>query len=389
MLLSPEIKVAEVPSRAVVVRIDDIFLFIVFFTWLVRMAINKELGLIRRNPINKPILFYIAVSILFTIKGSILGLVEFREGIFYLLKYIEYFMLFFMFSNHIMDMKQCHMFMACFFITAALVGAYGYTQLGGETRITAPFEGEWGEPNTLGGYLILVLSMASGLFLYSTSSKNILSYISLIIFLFIPFLFTYSRASYLSFIPVCVSLIIFTRRKKGMLIIAFITGLIFSPVILPQKVKHRIYTIFHGEVEKRILGFTTHVDLSAAARIEGWRRVLLEEFPRHPLTGKGITGVGLVDSQYPRILGELGSIGFGVFLWMIVVIFKNAMLLFKFTEDNYVRGFCVGYIAGLIGLLTHALGAETFIIVRIMEPFWFLTAILVSVERMEGAVYKM
>jgi hypothetical protein len=28
--------------------------------------------------------------------------------------------------------------------------------------------------------------------------------------------------------------------------------------------------------------------------------------------------------------------------------------------------------------LFHALGANTFIIVRIMEPFWFITAVVVS-----------
>ena len=31
MLLSPELKIVEVPARAVVVRIDDILLFVVFF----------------------------------------------------------------------------------------------------------------------------------------------------------------------------------------------------------------------------------------------------------------------------------------------------------------------------------------------------------------------
>jgi hypothetical protein len=37
----------------------------------------------------------------------------------------------------------------------------------------------------------------------------------------------------------------------------------------------------------------------------------------------------------------------------------------------------MGYMAGFIGLLFHGLGANTFIIVRIMEPFWFLTAMVV------------
>ena len=32
-------------------------------------------------------------------------------------------------------------------------------------------------------------------------------------------------------------------------------------------------------------------------------------------------------------------------------------------------------------MLTHGIGANTFIIVRIMEPFWFLTAIVIMIPQ--------
>lgn len=382
MLLSPEIKIAEVPSRAVVVRIDDILLFVVFFTWLAKMAINKELAFIRNTPVNKPIIWYITIGIVFTLKAALFGMVNFKESIFYLLKYIEYFMIFFMFFNHIRDMKQCRLFMRYFFITAIIVAIYGYTQLGTGERITAPFEGEMGEPNTLGGYLLLVISITLGPFLYADTLQSLFLHGGIAVFLFAAFLFTLSRASYLAFLPMCMAFFIFTRRRKGILAVVLVILLILSPFILPERVKNRIYTIFHGEVEHKVLGITTHTDYSAAARIESWKRVLFREFPKHPLTGCGITGVGLVDSQYPRVMGELGIVGFAAFIWMITIIFRDAVrVYFSKFADTYIKGFSLGYIAGLIGLLTHALGAETFIIVRIMEPFWFLTAILMSIQK--------
>jgi hypothetical protein len=43
----------------------------------------------------------------------------------------------------------------------------------------------------------------------------------------------------------------------------------------------------------------------------------------------------------------------------------------------------VGFTAGLVGLLVHAFGANTFIIVRIMEPFWFLTGIVIALAAMD------
>ena len=48
-----------------------------------------------------------------------------------------------------------------------------------------------------------------------------------------------------------------------------------------------------------------------------------------------------------------------------------------------LRGLSVGLIAGLVGLLVHAIGANTFIIVRIMEPFWCLTGIAIALTTIE------
>ena len=43
MLLSPELPVGGIRGRVVVLRIDDVFLFVVFLGWLAKMAVNKEL----------------------------------------------------------------------------------------------------------------------------------------------------------------------------------------------------------------------------------------------------------------------------------------------------------------------------------------------------------
>ncbi|MFA6450791.1 MAG: hypothetical protein WCX65_15055, partial [bacterium] len=38
-----------------------------------------------------------------------------------------------------------------------------------------------------------------------------------------------------------------------------------------------------------------------------------------------------------------------------------------------------GYICAIAGLLIHGLAANTFVLIRIMEPFWFLTAVVASI----------
>ena len=52
------------------------------------------------------------------------------------------------------------------------------------------------------------------------------------------------------------------------------------------------------------------------------------------------------------------------------------MQVLKTVQDDWERGLTLGFLAGFIGLLVHSFAAGTFIIVRIMEPFWFLAAVV-------------
>ena len=59
--------------------------------------------------------------------------------------------------------------------------------------------------------------------------------------------------------------------------------------------------------------------------------------------------------------------------------------IYRVGKENYRRGdgslesaLGLGLIAGLAGLAVHGIGANTFIIVRIMEPFWLLVGLAVA-----------
>jgi hypothetical protein len=57
-------------------------------------------------------------------------------------------------------------------------------------------------------------------------------------------------------------------------------------------------------------------------------------------------------------------------------VFRLALRHLRETEEPYYRGLITGFIAGFVGLVVHAIGVNTFIIVRIMEPFWFFVGII-------------
>jgi hypothetical protein len=60
----------------------------------------------------------------------------------------------------------------------------------------------------------------------------------------------------------------------------------------------------------------------------------------------------------------------------LVLAAAMAVSAFRALEVSEDRGLALGFVAGTVGLLGHAIGASPFIIVRIMEPFWFFAAIV-------------
>ncbi len=68
----------------------------------------------------------------------------------------------------------------------------------------------------------------------------------------------------------------------------------------------------------------------------------------------------------------------GIWLWIFWRLFRMSQWLFDALEGGYRKGMVLGYRAGLVGILLHGFGAITFYIVRIMEPFWFITGLIVS-----------
>jgi len=94
MLLSPEFVVGSTEGaslgRGVTLRLDDFLLVILGLSWLAKMAINKELGLFLKTPLNKPIAYYIIICLVSTLLGAMFGRVHLKTGFFFVLKYFEY-----------------------------------------------------------------------------------------------------------------------------------------------------------------------------------------------------------------------------------------------------------------------------------------------------------
>ena len=387
MLLSPEISVGETAGsslgRGVTLRFEDFLMVLIGFSWFAKNAANKELGLFLKTPLNKAILFYVVTCILSTGYGIMDDRVNAKTGFFFVLKYIEYFIIYFMIVNHLKNKDQLKRLVFCLLLTCLITSIIGILQIPGGGRVSAPFEGETGEPNTFGGYLVFIGAIAAALFAKTENSKTRLMLLILITCILPPFLFTQSRSSYLAFIPTCLVLGLLVRQKVivvGVLLIA----LLLSPLFLPSLVKERIlHTFKQPEESGQIVVGDMRLDTSTSARINSLKAIL-RDWPKHPILGYGITGYGFTDAQLPRVLIETGIIGLTAFLYLLFSILKLAWRRVKEVNSPYFKGLAIGFLSGYVGLLFHSVGANTFIIVRIMEPFWFfagIIAVLPTIER--------
>lgn len=379
MLLSPEFMAGETGGsslgRGVTLRLEDLLLVLIGLSWFARNAVMKELGLFLKTPLNKPILFYMLACVLSTGFGVMAGRVELKTGFLYLLKYLEYFIVFFMMVNHVRNDAQVKRFVVCLFLTAFIVAIIGMFQIPSGERVSAPFEGDTGEPNTFGGYLLFIGMVAAGMAAKIRERKSMHLLLLLIACMVPPFFFTQSRSSYLAFVPALMVLGFMTERR--LIIVGLLSvGLLLSPLFLPGIVKQRIlYTFNQPEEPGQITIGELRLDTSTSARLQSWQEAV-RDFSKHPLLGYGVTGYAFIDAQFPRVLTETGLLGLSAFIYLLVSVFRLALQRLRQTDDPFFKGLIMGFTAGFVGLVVHALGTNTFILVRIMEPFWFFVGII-------------
>ena len=391
MIFSPKfegIKLSEAHIHgAVILKVEDILLIIIFLAWFVRAAVVKRLPFLTHTRLNLPMFLYIFTCLTSTCLAYLRGELQGLRAFFYIVKYFEYYLLYFMTVNIVENRQDVMRYLRYGWITAILVTCYGYWSMTLGERVTVPFNEAFGskdlgnEANTFGGYYLVIFAVLLAQFIHPSAGFSWWAWATLL-FMMPPFLLTLSRSSYIGLTGALLFLLGLKTRKRlnllfwvGLILIAFL----FIPSV-QKSVGDRIAFTFKGtgNLETMQLGSSTTLKLESSAmqRVTSWRDILLVKFPQHPLIGCGVTAVGLVDVQYPRVLGETGLFGLFFFLWLLYRLWKLSWSLYSEAAHPQDRALALGMLTALVGLLFHGFGANTFIIVRIMEPFWFLAALV-------------
>ncbi|MFC2171327.1 O-antigen ligase family protein [Acidobacteriota bacterium] len=377
MLFSPEISLGQVAVRAITLRFEDFLILVVFFAWMIRLAIRKEERRFRPANIYLPIAVFLLIGLISTIRGASLGLIDLPSGLMYFFKIFEFFMIFVFTFQYIDNLKKVKILFILMLFTALCLSLWNIllvptTEVWTISRITTPFEGASPEPSTYGGFFTIVLGLTAAL-IYHAPTRRIRIWLFVFFgIMFIPFMYTLSRTSYVSFLAVVLALIIMKRNYKLLAVVLIV--LVLSPVIFPEKVFDRIMYTFTD----RIKAFGIF-DRSFGERLFVWRKVWWNLIHR-PILGGGLTKDSIIDGYYARILIETGLSGFAAFWWLMISIFRTASRTYKAMTIWWTQGLLLGFILGVIGLLVHAFSAITFYIVRIMEPFWFCTGMIYAIS---------
>jgi O-antigen ligase len=377
MTLSPEIAVGATAKRAISARIEDVLLLIMTVSWMVRMAIFKDIGFMLKTQLSRPIITYSMIAILATTMGVLRGNVQAAPGFFFTLKIIEYFFLFNVVVNFIQTEKEIENLLNLLLGVCGIICIYSMLMVASGGDISAPFEGSTGERNTLSGYLVLMGAVAGGVLMNTKIGleKTLLSI--LLFFIIIVLLFSLSRSGWISSI-IAIGVLFACAKQKNMYFMILAVMLFTIPFLLPQVAHERINFTFHqtARVVEQFQIFGIRLDTSTSARIFAAQAVL-NQFIKHPFFGFGMTGAFFIDGQFFRVLLEMGILGLGAFIWLLTNVHNVIRRTMHMELSSRLHGMVVGFYAGFWALIFHAFSANTFIIVRISEPFWCLTGLTV------------
>ncbi len=385
ILFSPEIGPGAGTGEGkggMILRLEDIILIAVVIGWILRSAyMGRHFGIIK-TPVNSAIWIYIGVSIIASLQGILLESVKsLFSGLMHNLKYFEYFILFFMILANVRKKEIVIHMIEAILIAFFLVMIYGYTQIGSGARICAPFDKE---PNTFGGYIVLIMCIAGGIALVDKRIHIKILMVFLLLFAMPPLLFTLSRSSYIAFIAALFSFLVISQHRVLItsIFLALILTMMMGLPLMPEKIQERVTGTFERGSQYNVQIAGVDLDPSASARIISYQDAI-KIWIKRPILGYGVMGTHFIDGQYFRILAETGIIGLISFIFMMWRLLRSVFQTYKITTTPFLKGASMGFFCGIIAILVHCIGTNSFIIVRIAEPLWLLAGLVLLIPRLE------
>lgn len=450
--LYPRIEVFRIPGVATAIRFEDFVLAAIYSMWVLFLLMPKRNNrrIIPNNRITLGIVIFFVSALVSTIVGMLKGTIDAGVGLVFLLRYVEYFLMYFVvfswasvryFGNYLKAMISVLLVVIgiTYFDGFDLI-PYFFKELYGmiEGWHKGHVHGTFSHNYDLGAYLFINLALLLAVFfIHSVYKKNrsginagkikrqnrkYIENQSLLLYGLkreplitngLINVFGTTRLSRIMFHIVLLSLIfliilVYSRISiMAAITSAVVLGLISKPgiKILPVAVTAIFATgiLVVGQYIPAILVIGSEIgtgDVSFQWRLKIWA-MIMELFSKNILLGGGLSSVAKVfmetgeesfiatatECWYIRVLGEMGIIGLFCFFVFKYLILKELYERYKQSRNILLRQYYGGLFALSIGLLVNALFIDIYTSFKIILFYMLLLGLGARLAEVEKGGY--
>jgi len=385
--------------------------------WKLKMA-NKEEVKITRTPLNLPVLAFMVICPL-SLLWSNSPMVSLLELPLFLAGPILYFLV----ANNIRDEHQISRLLTTLLIISSLLGIYGIFQYNGidfafwkaNVGRNQVF-GLFGNVNYFAEYMIVPLPLAISLFFATRNRTHKILLLVGILAMGGSLILTFTRGSYLAIgiSSLFMFFLYLVSRGKGfikeqkkifIIILAFIILLTFLFTIPnPLNKSGTIISKIKGRIS--ITQFTKGSSLKRRIAIWKFTTLMIKD---HPILGSGLGTFkynslnyqakffyqgenrslypyGIADkvhNEYLQLGAEIGILGLGIFLWLIISYFRYGLRILKKLKGKYKQGIVIGLMGGIVAVLIDGIFGFPLHLPATLVLFWLFIGLIVSINHSE------
>jgi O-antigen ligase/Tfp pilus assembly protein PilF len=400
--------------------ISEVLILLVLMFCGLKMISREEIKF-TSTPLNFPTLSFIAICVLSLIWSN-----SFFVSLTELPLFLAGPLLYGVITNSINQEKQINRILDILLMVGGLFGIYGIFQYKGiDLSLWAHNVGRqqvfglFGNVNYFAEYLIVPLPIAVSLFL---ASRNKFKKILLLIGIFAmgaSLTFTFTRGSYLSF----GSALIFTfflflisrgkdfiKNNKKIFIIILVAIIIITFLFIIPTPLNKSGTII-SKLKSRISIAKLTQDYAYNRRIATWKFTTLM-IKDHPLIGSGLGTFkyntlryqaeffaqgenrslyphGFADkahNEYLQLWAELGIIGLGIFIWLMISYFRFGLKILRKIKDESRAGIIIGLMGAVVAVLVDSIFGFPLHLAATMVLFWLALGLTVAVGLLKDEV---
>lgn len=378
--------------------------------------INTKKFIITRSPLDFPILSFMAICVL-----SLFWSNSFPISLKELPLFLAGPFLYFITTNQFKERRQIDKIIFIILVIGGLSGIYGLIQYQGidfifqtpKTGRTYKVMGILGNVNYFAEYLIIILPLAISLFFVTSSRIKKILLLIVILAMGGSLMLTFTRSSYLGFgISLIFMFSLFLRNrgkqfikenKKIFILILVAILLIGFLFVIPNPLNKPGTYIYKIKARTSITALKKAYTVGRRRAIWEFTLMMIKD---HPMLGSGVGTFKYnslsyqaeffkqgdnrsiyphgfakdVHNEYLQLGAELGIIGLGILLWVIMVYFCNGLKFLKKTKDKYQQGMVIGLMGGILAVLIDAIFGFPFHLPATLVLFWFFLGITMNIN---------